>query len=116
MDINNLNFLPSWRDDDFSDDDEREERKRKEGREAAKALYLKWRELYALIFGFTENLANEPEEGKPETHEQVTQKLIYENAMIIAPKIGCSWCSHVYFTNGKCGYHQNECQATHGTG
>jgi len=88
MDIDNLNFLPPWRDDDFSDDDdEGEEWKRKEGREAAKALYIKWRELFALIFAFTENLANEPEEGIPETHEQVTQKLIYENAMIIAPKI-----------------------------
>lgn len=88
MDLDKLNFLPPWRDDDFFDDrDEGEEWKRREGREAAKALYLKWRELFALIFAFAENLANDPEEGKPETHEQSTQKLLYENAMIIAPKI-----------------------------
>jgi hypothetical protein len=87
MDLDDLNFLPPWRDDDFDDDDDGEEWKRKEAREASKALYLKWRELFALIFAFSENLAGEPEEGKPESHAQSTQQLIYENAMIIAPKI-----------------------------
>jgi hypothetical protein len=86
MDLDDLNFLPPWRDDDF-DDEEGEEWKRKEAREASKILYNKWRELFALILAFTENLANERGEGKQETHEQITQRLIYENAMIIAPKI-----------------------------
>jgi hypothetical protein len=86
MNLDDLNFLPPWREDSF-DDEEGEEWKTKETREAAKALYEKWRELYALIFAFTENLANEQEEGKPEKHEHTVQQMIYENAMIIAPKI-----------------------------
>jgi len=87
MDLDKLNFLPPWRDDEFFDNEDAEDWKRKETRESARALYLKWRELFPLVFAFTENLADEPEEGKVETNEQSTQKLIYENAMIIAPKI-----------------------------
>lgn len=86
MDLDDLNFLPPWH-EDFFDDEEGEEWKTKETRQAAKALYEKWRDLYALIYAFSENLAGEQEEGKPESHEYSVQQLIYENAMIIAPKI-----------------------------
>lgn len=43
--------------------------------------------MFALIIAFTENLCSDPEEGKIETHEQATKRMIYENAMIIAPKL-----------------------------
>ena len=86
MNLDDLNYLPPWNENDF-DDEEGEAWKKKEARQAAKALYLKWREVFGLVLAFTENLADDPEENKPETHEHSTQRLIYENAMIIAPKI-----------------------------
>lgn len=86
MDFDDLNTLPPWRDDYF-DDEEGEEWKTKEAKEASKALYDKWRELYTLILAFAENLTNGAQEGKAKTHEQLTQQLIYENAMIIGAKI-----------------------------
>ena len=86
MDLDKLNFLPDWEDERFPEE-EGEAWKTNEIRAAGKALYLKWREVFGLVLAFTENLANDHEENKPETHEQSTQRLIYENAMIIAPKI-----------------------------
>ncbi|HET7119559.1 MAG TPA: hypothetical protein VFI29_23885 [Hanamia sp.] len=86
MDLDKLNFLPDWEDERFSEEEEEGEAwKTDEIRSAGKALYLKWREVFGLVLAFTENLADESEEN--ETHEQSTQRLIYENAMIIAPKI-----------------------------
>jgi|SRR6185437_6306740 len=84
MDLDKLNFLPDWDDDQFPEE-EGEAWKTYEIRAAGKALYLKWREVFGLVLAFTENLSDDSEEN--ETHEQSTQRLIYENAMIIAPKI-----------------------------
>jgi hypothetical protein len=86
-DLDNLNFLPEWEDDKFSFDDEGEEWKTASSRSASKALYLKWREVFGLVIALAENLVDEPEERGKDTHEEMTQKLIYENAMIVAPKI-----------------------------
>ena len=86
MDLDDLNYLPPWEDDDF-EDEEGEEWKKKEARLAAKALYLKWREVLGLIVAFAENLCSDSEENKEETHEQITKRMIYENAMIIGPKL-----------------------------
>lgn len=83
MDLDKLNFLPNWDDDQFPE--EGEAWKTNEIRAAGKTLYLKWREVFGLVLAFTENLSDDSEEK--ETHEHSTQKLIYENAMIIAPKI-----------------------------
>lgn len=93
MDLDKLNFLPGWEDDNF-DDEEGEEWKTNEVKLAGKALYLKWREVFGLVLAFTENLADESE--KNETHEQSTQRLIYENAMIIAPKIRSASMVNLY--------------------
>ena len=84
MDLDKLNFLPEWDDERFPGE-EGEGWKTNEVRAAGKALYLKWREVFGLVLAFTENLTNESEEN--ETHQHSTQRLIYENAMIIAPKI-----------------------------
>jgi len=86
MDLDKLNFLPEWEDDKF-DDEEGEAWKTNEIKAAGKALYLKWREVFGLVIAFTENLSDGEFAGEKETHEQSTQRLIYENAMIIAPKI-----------------------------
>ena len=86
MDLDKLNFLPDWDDEDFQDE-EGESWKTNETRIAGKALYNKWREVFGLVFAFSENLSDHAEENKPETHEQVTQRFIYENSIIIAPKI-----------------------------
>ncbi len=84
MDLDKLNFLPDWDDERF-DNEEDDAWEKNELQAAGKALYLKWRDVFGLVFAFTENLSDNSEEN--ETHEQSTQKLIYENAMIIAPKI-----------------------------
>lgn len=86
MDLDKLNFLPDWQDDDFADE-EGEGWKKNELRRTGKALYFKWREAFELIYAFMENLSDKPEENEPETHEQSIQRSIYENAIIIAPKI-----------------------------
>lgn len=88
MNLDNLNFLPEWNDDNFDDEDEEGESwKRKEEREAAKALYLKWRDMFGLIYAFADNLAPDPAVGEEDTHEQFTKRMILENAMIIGPKL-----------------------------
>lgn len=86
MNLDYLNFLPDWENSKF-EDNEGEEWKVKETRSAAKALYAKWREVFGLILAFAENLCDDPEENDSETHPQANKKLIYENAMIIAPKL-----------------------------
>lgn len=87
MDLDKLNFLPEWNDDDDNEDNEGEGWKNQEAKQAAKALYLKWRDTFSLIFAFAENLAPDPKEGEEQTHEQFTKGLILENAMIIGPKL-----------------------------
>ena len=86
MDLDDLNYLPPWDEDDF-EDEEGEAWEKKEARRAAKALYLEWREVFGLIIAFAENLCSDSEENKTETHEQITKRLIYENALIIGPKL-----------------------------
>lgn len=88
MDLDDLNFLPEWDDEDYDDEDnEGEEWKKKEGKQAAKALYLKWRDTFSLIYAFADNLAPDPKGDEHDTHEQFTKQLIIENAMIIGPKL-----------------------------
>ena len=88
MNLDDLNFLPGWDDEDYDDEDnDGEEWKKKEGKQAAKALYLKWRDTFSLIFAFAENLAPDPKGDGQDTHEQYTKQLIIENAMIIGPKL-----------------------------
>ena len=92
MDLDKLNFLPEWEDDNLNLD-EGDEWKTKEKRNAAKALYLKWREVFGLVLAFTENLCEDAAVNESETHEQLTKRFIYENAMIVAPKImGAAGC------------------------
>ncbi|MDQ6843454.1 MAG: hypothetical protein M3Z92_03745 [Bacteroidota bacterium] len=86
MDLDNLNFLPQWEDDRFHLD-KGEEWKTAGTRVAGKVLYLKWREVFGMIIAFAENLCDDPKDNDSETHEQITKKFIYENAMIVAPKI-----------------------------
>lgn len=88
MDLDDLNFLPEWDDADYDDEDnEGEDWKRKEGKQAAKALYLKWRGTFSLIYAFAENLAPDPGEDEEETHELLSKRMILENALIIGPKL-----------------------------
>ncbi len=84
MDLDNLNFLPEWEDDDF-EDDEAEGWKKQEGRQAVKLLYEHWRDFFGLIIALADNLCGEEENTG--SHEELIQKMIYENAMIIAPKL-----------------------------
>lgn len=85
MNLNDLNFLPEWDESRYKvgPDDAAEEWRRGPARAIAKAMYNQWREVFGLVVAFAENLADDGEE----THPASTKALIYENVMIVAPKI-----------------------------
>lgn len=72
--------LPEWEKRFFSENNDGEGWKYKESLVIAEKLYDKWRELYELVMLFTDTLQD--------TKEPVcTQELIYQNAMMVAPKL-----------------------------
>lgn len=85
MDLEQLNFLPEWDENRFSKRMNRhgEAWKNAPGIMAARDLYIHWRELFGLVIAFSENLADDNEA----THQSSTKSLIYQNALIVAPKI-----------------------------
>ena len=85
MDLEQLNFLPEWDENRFSKRMNRhgEAWKNAPGIMAARDLYIQWRELFGLVIAFSENLADDNEA----THQSSTKSLIYQNALIVAPKI-----------------------------
>lgn len=85
MDLEQLNFLPDWDENRFSKrmNLHGEAWKNAPGILAARELYLQWRELFGLVIAFTENLADDADGS----HQSGTKALIYQNAMIVAPKI-----------------------------
>ena len=88
MNLDDLNFLPEWNDENYDDEDEEGEGwKNREGRGAAKALYLKWPDTFGLIYAFSDDLATDSEDGSSGTHEQVVKSLIIENSLIIGAKL-----------------------------
>ena len=76
----NLFTLPEWKENYFPESEEGENWKYAADKSAAKSLYNKWREVFQLVMAFTDTLV---EEDSPPT----TRDLIYENAMLVAPKI-----------------------------
>lgn len=95
MDLNDLNYIPDWREESLSED-EGEAWKTLELRAAGKALYTKWREIFGLIIGIIGDPSEMAEASSPETHEMCTRKFIYENAMVIAPKIRSASLVNMY--------------------
>lgn len=88
MDLDKLNFLPEWDDERFDDEEhEGDEWKLKEERGAAKAMYNKWREVFGLVIAFTELLDSDDENVEKDKFGSITSRLIWENAMIVGPKI-----------------------------
>jgi hypothetical protein len=85
MNLNDLNFLPEWDESRYKvgPGDAAEDWRRGPARAIAKAMYNQWREVFGLVIAFAENLADDGEE----THPASTKALIYENVMIVAPKI-----------------------------
>ncbi len=86
MDLEYLNALPEWDDASFHDGEGDEWKKISQQRLAAKYLYNKWREVLGLVRAFADNLTSELDD-ESETHEQMTKRFIYENGMIIGPKL-----------------------------
>lgn len=83
MDIDKLNFLPHWEEVHFHKAKRENECWKFELKhEPARALYNQWREVFGLVTAFAETLNN----GR-EGEEDMTRRLIYENVMIVAPKI-----------------------------
>jgi hypothetical protein len=83
MDWKKLFYLPKWDDEKMSQyDDEGDEWKNGPIREVTKAMYLQWEEFFYMAVAVAETLSAD-ERFDPET----TQKMMYENLMIVAPKI-----------------------------
>jgi hypothetical protein len=87
MDLGYLNALPDWDDNHFYDAKGDEWKSNSSQRIAAKFLYEQWREVYGLVMAFAENLATDGDTPDIETQEQTTKRFIYENAMVIGPKL-----------------------------
>ncbi|HEU5366601.1 MAG TPA: hypothetical protein VFU62_13780 [Hanamia sp.] len=87
MDLGYLNVLPEWNDMRFHDSEGDEWKNVSGQRLAAKMLYEKWREVFGLVMAFADNLATDSDSEETETHEQTTKRFIFENAMIIGPKL-----------------------------
>ncbi len=85
MDLNDLNFLPEWDDSRYKigPDNAGEQWRRGPAKAIAKAMYNQWRDVFGMVVAFAENLADDGEASHPAS----TKALIYENAMIVAPKI-----------------------------
>lgn len=82
--------LPEWK-DKYRDDDDLGSMAT---RIAGKALYNQWKEVYRLTLSFADVLADDEAQEAPQTEEQWTRRLIYQNATIVAPKIvSASHCS-----------------------
>lgn len=80
MNLDELNHLPTWK-EQFFRTPKAEAWKWKEELAIAEKLYNQWRELFGLVTAFAENLP-------PEEDELLSTKaLIYQNAYVIAPKI-----------------------------
>lgn len=86
MDLGYLTPLPEWDDERFHDAEGDEWKNKSAQRLAAKHLYEQWRQVYLLVTAFTDNLVNADDESSA-THDHMTKHLIYENAMIIGPKL-----------------------------
>ncbi|MCX6206324.1 MAG: hypothetical protein NTZ19_08760 [Bacteroidetes bacterium] len=85
MDLEKLNFLPEWDENRFIKkmNQHGEAWKNAPGIMAARDVYKQWREVFGLVVAFAENLEDE----KNENNRSTTKSLIYENALIVAPKI-----------------------------
>lgn len=81
MDLNLRNSLPPWK-EKFLLTDEGEAWKWRPELDAAKAVYMQWQEVYSLVSLFADTLQEEEGAG-----EGFTKRLIYENLMVVAPKI-----------------------------
>lgn len=93
MDLDKLNFLPEWQDDD---DEEGEAWKVREEKEAAKALYAKWREVYALVNGFMDQISDVKKDESASEMAASTQEMIRSNVLIISAKIHASSRTPLY--------------------
>jgi len=80
MFLDDLNYLPEWDEKHFRFE-RGEEWKHRTALNLARDLYNQWREVFGLVIAFTETLPEEPDE------KITTKSLIYESAMMVAPKI-----------------------------
>lgn len=84
MDLDKLNLLPDWNDamQHSFRDDEGDEWKTQNDLAIGEALYNQWREVFGLVFAFTDSLIEDEE-----SHPASTKSLIFQNLTIVAPKI-----------------------------
>jgi hypothetical protein len=95
MNIDPLSQLPPWDEKEinkYNRPEKGDEWKVREERAAAKALYHQWREIYHMVYTYTDTMMEEETSGDAEaeleeSHQECTQRLVYENLFIIAPKI-----------------------------
>lgn len=87
MDLSTLDILPDWDDERFKRDrsSEGDEWKTNEADAIAKKMYQQWREVFNLVYAYADNLSTDEEDEL--TNGTTVKQLIYQNIMLIAPKI-----------------------------
>lgn len=96
MDINKFTDLPDWDDDDFqNEEDEGEEWKPNPTREACKALYAKWQEVFFLLKGILLPII-ENEGGDGDAMIAHAAEDFYGDALLVGVKIKSSEVAGIY--------------------
>jgi len=100
MNLDNLNELPDWDDDDIkglTGEEEDEEWKPNPTRDACKAMYTKWNEIVIMINGAIGDLDDEDEPGQHSASFIATQKsLVFGDAFEVGAKIRSSEAGNSY--------------------
>lgn len=98
MDYDQLSDLPEWEDDDFNDEDEEgEEWKNKETREACKALYQQWQQVMIVLNGAMESMNTDTREDSFSVeHWEDMKAMILGDAFQVAVKIKSSESGGLY--------------------
>ncbi|MDI9363371.1 MAG: hypothetical protein QM541_00365 [Flavobacterium sp.] len=96
MDLSSLDILPDWDDVRFirNRSSEGDEWKTNEADAIAKKMYQQWREVFNLVYAYAANLSTDEEDEL--TNGITVKSLIYQNIMLIAPKILSASCIDSY--------------------
>ncbi len=97
MNLESLNDLPDWDEDDFSKfEEEGEDWKPKPTREACKLLYKQWQQIVLMLNGAFESMNIEDEMGSPKEYWEDYKGMILGDAFQVAVKIKSSESGELY--------------------
>jgi len=97
MNLDSLNDLPDWDDDDFSKfDEEGEDWKLKPTREACKLLYKQWQQIVLMLNGAFESMNTEGQNNFSKEYWEDYKGVILGDAFQVAVKIKSSEAGELY--------------------